>query len=140
MSLSYRGHLSSQYRGDEILGNTNCNLNMGIITSRFLKQKQAKMTSTKKPHLLKKKKYSKVKILKFVNEKHSLVDFYPFQGYSKRKNYMNYEYDPMSDYLQQNQEYFFRKALTPCIYKLLKFIQLNLFKSELTCIASGPFQ
>ena len=87
MSLSYRGHLSSQYRGDEILGNTNCNLNMGIITSRFLKQKQAKMTSTKKPHLLKKKKYSKVKILKFVNEKPSLVDFYPLGLFQEEELY-----------------------------------------------------
>ena len=29
---------------------------------------------------------------------------------------MNYEYDPMSEYLKQNQEYFFREALIPCLY------------------------
>ena len=40
--------------------------------------------------------------------------FYPFQGHYKKKNYnyMNYEYDPMSEYLQQNQEYFLREADT----------------------------
>ena len=83
---------------------------MGVITSRFIKQKEQKLSSTKKPNLFKRKKYSKVKDLKFVN-KTTLISVYPIQGHYKKKNYMNYEYDPMSEYLQQNQEYFFREAL-----------------------------
>ena len=65
---------TSQYRVDEILGNSNYNLNMGVITSRFLKQKQTKMTSTKKPYLFKRKKYSKVTDFKFVNKTTLIAD------------------------------------------------------------------